>query len=280
MTKEEIKSAIEKAKKQATFAVEQDEKDFVAKKISKLEKELADMEAAEKPKEEPKAEPKEEPKAEPKEEPKAEPKPKAKAAPKKAAPKKAAPKKAEPKAAPKPKKGEPGCEELEEEVKKVTGYDIDEVLERAKASKARAKEAAEKRKDAPKKTPATKNKEAIVKTTEKVVTNVEKRAEKSEVTKEEIEKLISQYEDAINELRKVLTKLAGKKAQGGRAEGSFINPLNPDFKFPGTNIKDFGTGIEFKKGGKAPKPHMVRSQFEEEEFEYAKGGDLLYEGHL
>lgn len=228
MNKQELTQAIEKAKRQLSLAKEQDEKDFAQKKIARLEKELSEIE---KPKEEPKK--KEE--AKPKAEPKTESKPEAKTVSKGAS---------------KPKRDDDDladCDELEErEVKaKKYGYDLDELLNKAKEGKAKAKKRAQERASEPKKTPATRNKEAVAKTTERVTTNVEGRAKKGNVDAREIEKLIAEYEEAISKLKKILVGLKGgkKMARGG--------------------------GVEARKN-----PKIVRSYFEEEEFEYRRGGEV------
>ena len=225
MNKQELTQAIEKAKRQLSLAKEQDEKDFAEKKIARLEKELSEIE---KPKEEPKK--KEEPKTE---KPKAEPKPEAKA---------------QPKTTSKPKRDdddETDCDDLEEREKtaKKYGYDLDELLAKARESKAKSAKRAKERANEPKKTPATRNKEAVSKTTERVTTNIEGRAKKGNVEPREIEKLIAEYEMAISKLKKILAGLKGEKkmARGG--------------------------GVEARKN-----PKIVRSYFEEEEFEYRRGG--------
>lgn len=92
-----------------------------------------------------------------------------------------------------------------------------ELIDEAEKRKAKAKAAAEKRASMPKKTPATKNKEAVEKTAGRIEKNVEKRAKKGDVTVSEIEKLISEYEDAIKNLRALITKIKadGKMSMGG-----------------------------------------------------------------
>jgi len=224
MNKQELTQAIEKAKRQLSLAKEQDEKDFAQKKVARLEKELSELE---KPKEEPKK--KEEAK------PKAEPKPEAKA---------------QPKTASKPKRDDDDdldCDDLEEreETAKKYGYDLDELLAKARESKAKSAKRAKERANEPKKTPATRNKEAVSKTTERVTTNVEGRAKKGNVEPREIEKLIAEYEMAISKLKKILAGLKGDKkmARGG--------------------------GVEARKN-----PKIVRSFFEEEEIEYRRGGEV------
>ena len=91
------------------------------------------------------------------------------------------------------------------------------MIDEAEKRKAKAKAAAEKRASMPKKTPATKNKEAVEKTAGRIEKNVEKRAKKGDVTVSEIEKLISEYEDAIKNLRALITKIKadGKMSMGG-----------------------------------------------------------------
>lgn len=195
----------------ANADVPKDEKDFAKSEIEELEKTLAELEKKEdKPKAEPKAKTTKE---------------------KKSAPKRSA--------------GETDCAELEnrEESAKKAGYDIDELLTKARTQKAKAKARAEARKDEPKKTPATKNKEAVERTSEKVTTNVEKRAKSGNVSEAEIEKLISEYKDAIKKLEKVLaTVRAEKKKRGGNTKKKNV------------------------------KPKMVRTQFEEGDYGYRKGG--------
>ena len=198
---------------------------------SSLEKMIAilksDLEKAEQ------SEKKEEPKTE---KSKAEPKPEAKA---------------QPKTTSKPKRDDDDdmdCEELEEreEVAKKNGYDLDELLAKARENKAKATKRAKERANEPKKTPATKNKEAVARTTERVVTNVQNRVKKGDVNVGEIEKLIGEYEVAISKLKKILSSVKSgvKMRMGGEVEG--------------------------KK--KILKPKMVRSIFEEEEYEYRRGG--------
>lgn len=147
------------------------------------------------------------------------------------------------------------CEELEqrEEKAKSSGYDIDELLKKAKEQKAKAKARAEAKKDEPQKTPATKNKEAVEKTANKVVTNVEKRADKGNVKASEIEKLIEEYEEAIKKLRKILAELKEeKKAKGG--------------------------SIKAEKGKKksVKKKPIVRYYFEESGYSYGDGGKIAW----
>jgi hypothetical protein len=225
MNKQELTQAIEKAKRQLSLAKEQDEKDFAQKKIARLEKELSELE---KPKEEPKK--KEE--AKPKTEGKPEGKP-------------------EGKTTSKPKREEEedlDCEELEEreEKAKKSGYDLDELLSKAKENKAKAKKRAQERANEPKKTPATRNREAVSRTTERVTANIEGRAKKGTVNISEIEKIIAQHEESIVKLKKIIASLKdGKKMRmGGEVEGRKKNL----------------------------KPKMVRTIFEEEEFEYRRGG--------
>jgi len=222
MTKAEITSKIEAIKKNSAIPEKQK-----AQLLAVYEKKLAEM------KEEPKEEPKKKEEAKPKAEPKTESKPEAKT---------------ESKGASKPKRDDDedlDCEELEErEVKaKKYGYDLDELLTKAKEGKAKAKKRAQERANEPKKTPATRNKEAVAKTTDRVTTNVEGRAKKGSVDAREIEKLIAEYEEAIAKLKKILAGLKGgkKMVRGG--------------------------GVDARK-----KPKMVRSIFEEEEFEYRRGG--------
>lgn len=171
--------------------VPQDEKDFAQGEIKELEAELQKLKAKEQPK-------------------------------KKVESKKEAPKKASSK--PKRKDDEEDeidCEDLaEREAKaKKSGYDIDELLKKAKDSKAKAKERALAKKDEPKKTPATKNKEAIKKTTERVTESIEKRVEAGAVSVIEIEKLIAVQEGVIKKLRKLLEKVKSVKKlrKGGKA---------------------------------------------------------------
>jgi len=147
----------------------------------------------------------------------------------------------------KPKRDEneedPDCEELEErEVKaKESGYDLDELLSKAKKSKAKAKARAIAKKKEPKKTPATKSREAI----EKTATRVKKGA--SKLTAIEIEKLIGEYEDAIKDLKKLLIK--AKEEQKKMAKGG---------------------GVEWKE----KEPKVIYTQFEDEEYEYARGSRI------
>jgi len=190
--------------------VPQDEKDFAKGEIDELEKTLAELE-----KKETKVKAKSEPKA-----------------------------KKEKASAPKRKEGEADCAELEkrEESAKKSGYDIDELLTKARTQKAKAKARAEARKNEPKKRPATKNHEAVERTSEKVTTNVENRAKKGEVTESEIQTLINEYKLAIKKLEKVLESLKEKKKRGGNTKKKNI------------------------------KPKMVRTQFEEGDYGYRKGG--------
>ena len=217
MTKAEVTSKIEAIKKNSAIPEKQK-----AQLLAVYEKKLAEF------KEEPKEEPKKKEEAKPKAEPKS-----------------------EPKATSKPKREEDedlDCEELEEreEKAKKSGYDLDELLNKAKENKAKSKKRAQERANEPKKTPATRNKEAVAKTTTRVTSNVEGRAKKGDVNASEIEKLIAEYEQAITKLRKVLAGLkSGKKMR-------------------------MGGEVESKK--KNLKPRMVRSIFEEEEYEYRRGG--------
>lgn len=224
MTKAEVTSKIEAIKKNSAIPEKQK-----AQLLAVYEKKLAEF------KEEPKEEPKKKEEAKPKAEPKTESKPEAKT---------------ESKGATKPKRDDDDvadCDELEErEVKaKKYGYDLDELLNKAKEGKAKAKKRAQERANEPKKTPATRNKEAVAKTTERVTTNVEGRAKKGSVDAREIEKLIAEYEEAISKLKKILAGLKGDKkmARGG--------------------------GVEARKN-----PKIVRSFFEEEEIEYRRGGEV------
>lgn len=196
--------------------VPQDEKDFAKGEIDELEKTLAELE---------KKEAKTEAKAEGKE--------------KKGSTSHYV------KKAPKRKEGEADCVELEkrEESAKKSGYDIDELLTKARTQKAKAKARAEARKNEPKKRPATKNHEAVERTTDKVTKNVEKRAEKGEATESEIQTLINEYKLAIKKLESVLEKMkAEKKKRGGNTKKKNL------------------------------KPKMVRTQFEEGDYGYRKGG--------
>ena len=221
MTKAEVTSKIEAIKKNSALPEKQK-----AQLLAVYEKKLAEF------KEGPKEEPKKKEEAKPKAEPKTEAK-------------------TEPKATTKPKREEEedlDCEELEEreEKAKKSGYDLDELLTKAKETKAKAKKRAQERANEPKKTPATRNKEAVAKTTNRVASNVEGRAKKGDVNATEIEKLIAEYEEAITKLRKVLAGLkSGKKMR-------------------------MGGGVEGRK--KNLKPKMVRTIFEEEEYEYRRGG--------
>jgi len=171
-------------------SVPQDEKDFAQGEIAELEAELAKLKAKDEPKKKVEAK-KEEPK-------KASAKPKRKA----------------------DEKDEVDCEDLasREEKAKKSGYDIDELLKKAKESKAKAKARALAKKDEPKKTPATKNKEAVEKTATRVLANIEKRAETGSVSAIEVEKLIAEHEGVIKKLRKLLDKLksAKKLRKGGK----------------------------------------------------------------
>lgn len=217
MTKAEVTSKIEAIKKNSALPEKQK-----AQLLAVYEKKLAEF------KEEPKEEPKKKEEAKPKAEPKA-----------------------EPKATSKPKREEDedlDCEELEEreEKAKKSGYDLDELLTKAKDTKAKAKKRAQERANQPKKSPATRNKETVAKTTTRVASNVEGRAKKGDVNASEIEKLIAEYEEAITKLKKILSGLkSGKKMR-------------------------MGGEVESKK--KTLKPKMVRSIFEEEEYEYRRGG--------
>jgi hypothetical protein len=192
--REQLQAELDKLKAELTFAVEQDEKDFVQEEIDEVQKKLDALKGEEESGKK-KAEPK---KSE-------------------AKPKKEAKEPKESKETPAPKKSDVDCEDLEKVADKASkaGYDIDEVISSTIERKKKAKLAAEKRAQEPKKTPATKNKEAIEKTSEKVVKSVEKRAEKGDVSREEIERLISKYEEAIEELRGMLSKV--KKGKGGKA---------------------------------------------------------------
>lgn len=135
-------------------------------------------------------------------------------------------KKEEPKkASAKPKRKEDEADEVDcedlaerEEKAKKSGYDIDELLKKAKESKAKAKARALAKKGEPKKTPATKNKEAVEKTATRVLANIEKRAETGSVSAIEVEKLIAEHEGVIKKLRKLLDKLksAKKLRKGGK----------------------------------------------------------------
>ncbi len=171
-------------------SVPQDEKDFAEGEIKELEAELAKLKEKEQPKK--KVEPKKE------ETKKASSKPKRKA----------------------DEKDEIDCEDLaDREAKaKKSGYDIDELLKKARESKAKAKARALAKKNEPKKTPATKNKEAIEKTTAKVTESIEKRAETGNVSAVEIEKMITEYKGAIKKLEKLLEKVksAKKLRKGGK----------------------------------------------------------------
>lgn len=171
-------------------SVPQDEKDFAEGEIKELEAELAKLKAKDEPKK--KVESKKD------ESKKASAKPKRKS----------------------DEADEVDCEDLadREEKAKKSGYDIDELLKKARESKAKAKARALAKKDEPKKTPATKNKEAVEKTTSKVTASIEKRAETGNVSAIEIEKLIAEYESSIKKLRKLLEKVksAKKLRKGGK----------------------------------------------------------------
>jgi hypothetical protein len=142
------------------------------------------------------------------------------------------------------KKKDANCDELlaREKEAEQGGYDIDEMLKSVRERKAKAKAKAKAKKNEPKKTPATKNKEVIEKSSKRVAENVEKRVKEGKVTSVEIQKLIDEHKDAIKKLEKLLEKAKAKKL----ARGGSLNGRN--------------------------KPKMVRTQFEEESFEYARGG--------
>ncbi len=148
---------------------------------------------------------------------------------KKEAAKKAPVKKAVKKVAASPKKEEP----------KKAAYDCDELIAKAKASKAaRLKKAKEAEKE-PKKTPATKNKEAVKKAADRVVANIEKRAsqEKGSVSAVEVEKQIKALKLEITRLEKILEKIKAKKmATGGSLRRTPLALKNDK------NLKAMGTG--------------------------------------
>ena len=173
----------------------------------------------------------------------------------------AKPKAEKPKREPKPKAEPKGG---------MDDYDCDDLIKQAKERKRKAKAAAEKRKDAPKKSQATKNKEAVEKTSKRVEANVEKRAKKGDITAAEIEKLIAEYEKAIAKLKDLLKKAKSEKkmALGGNLGMDYSSAVG---KITSDACK---CGDKYANGGKV-KPKMVRSQFEEEEFEYGNGGEIL-----
>jgi len=145
------------------------------------------------------------------------------------------------------KKREPKAKEEKQKPSKASdlGYDCDDLIAKAEERKAKAKAAAEKRASMPKKTPATKNKEAIEKTAGRVGKNVQSRVKKGDVTVAEIEKLISEYEDAIKNLRELLTKVKsnGKMAMGGG--------IGEDYSAQYRKIKNHACkcGDKMEKGG-------------------------------
>jgi hypothetical protein len=144
---------------------------------------------------------------------------------------------------------EEDCDDLIEREKSAekSGYDIDELLRQAKERKAKAKKRALEKKSEPKKTPITKAKEKVEKTTKTIVKGLETSAEKGKLTATDLERLIAEYEEALKRLRKMLEKVrAEKMARGGRTK---------------------------------PKPKMVRTIFEEEEFDYARGGGIDVEDY-
>jgi hypothetical protein len=193
MTKAEITAKIEAIKKNSAMPEKQK-----GQLLAVYEKKLAEL------KEEPKEEPKKKEEAKPKTEGKPEGKPEAKTTSK-------------------PKRDDTDddseCVELEEreEKAKKSGYDLDELLSKAKENKAKAKKRAQERASQPKKTPATRNREAVSRTTERVTASVEGRAKKGTVNVAEVEKLISVHEEAIAKLKKILAGLKGgkKMARGG-----------------------------------------------------------------
>jgi hypothetical protein len=235
MTNAEIKAEIANLEKRAANP------NLPASAVAALNKKVADLKSKlssedDKKKAEPKPKPEPKPKAE---KPKREPKPKAESKPKSEA------------------KGDKD------------EYDCDDLIAKAKERKRKAKAAAEKRKDAPKKSQATKNKEAVEKTSKRVEANVEKRAKKGDITVAEIEKLIAEYESAITKLRELLKKAKSEKkmALGGNLGMDYSSAVG---KITSDACK---CGDKYANGGKV-KPKMVRSQFEEEEFEYGKGGGV------
>jgi hypothetical protein len=235
MTNAEIKAEIANLEKRAANP------NLPASAVAALNKKVADLKSKlssedDKKKAEPKPKPEPKPKAE---KPKREPKPKAESKPKSEA------------------KGDKD------------EYDCDDLIAKAKERKRKAKAAAEKRKDAPKKSQATKNKEAVEKTSKRVEANVEKRAKKGDITVAEIEKLIAEYESAITKLRELLKKAKSEKkmALGGNLGMDYSSAVG---KITSDACK---CGDKYANGGKV-KPKMVRSQFEEEEYEYAVGGNI------
>jgi hypothetical protein len=201
MTKAEITAKIEAIKKNSAMPEKQK-----GQLLAVYEKKLAELK--EEPKEEPKKKEEAKPKTEAKTEGKSEGKPEAKATSK-------------------PKRDDTDddseCVELEEreEKAKKSGYDLDELLSKAKENKAKAKKRAQERANEPKKTPATRNREAVSRTTERVTANIEGRAKKGTVNIAEIEKIIAQHEESIVKLKKIIASLKGgkKMARGGGVEG-------------------------------------------------------------
>lgn len=201
MTKAEITAKIEAIKKNNALPEKQK-----GQLLAVYEKKLAEFK--EEPKEEPKKKEEAKPKTEAKPEGKSEGKPEAKATSK-------------------PKRDDTDddsdCVELEEreEKAKKSGYDLDELLSKAKENKAKAKKRAQERANEPKKTPATRNREAVSRTTERVTANIEGRAKKGTVNIAEIEKIIAQHEESIVKLKKIIASLKGgkKMARGGGVEG-------------------------------------------------------------
>lgn len=197
MTKAEITAKIEAIKKNNALPEKQK-----GQLLAVYEKKLAEF------KEEPKEEPKKKEEAKPKTEAKPEGKSEGKS---------------EAKATSKPKRDDTDddsdCVELEEreEKAKKSGYDLDELLSKAKENKAKAKKRAQERANEPKKTPATRNREAVSRTTERVTANIEGRAKKGTVNIAEIEKIIAQHEESIIKLKKIIASLKGgkKMARGG-----------------------------------------------------------------
>lgn len=82
-------------------------------------------------------------------------------------------------------------------------YDCDELIKEAKERHSKAKEAAKKRSEQPKKTEATKAKEKI----EKVEDTIEKRIEKGKYTKTELVKLINETKALLKLLENALKKV-------------------------------------------------------------------------
>lgn len=94
-------------------------------------------------------------------------------------------------------------EDLSKTEPKKDAYDCDDLVKEAKERHAKAKAAAEARANAPKKSEATKDKEKI----EKVHETVEKQLEKGKLNKSQLEKLIAETKDLLKLLEKALKNL-------------------------------------------------------------------------